>query len=91
MAVLNAGEVPSVKEDDDCSAVSLSRDLQRLMMKMKAEHMTHNGRSVDYKGLRDSEVFAEYQRKTTLLKTTDIDLLEPNEKLAFFISTKLIN
>jgi hypothetical protein len=85
MAALNSGEIPLTEEDD---AVSLSRDLQKLMMRMKAEHITNDGRCVDYKGLRDSEVFVEYQRKTMLLQTTDIELLEPNEKLAFFISIK---
>lgn len=85
MAVLNTGDLPVGV--DACPAISLSRDLQRLMLRMKAEHMSEDGRGVDYRGLRESQVFGEYQEKTTLLRTVDILSLEANEKLAFFIST----
>ena len=87
MPVLNDGDLPARQAcDGDVFAGSLSRKLQKLMLRMKGEHMSEDGRSVDYRALRKSEVFKEYQEKTLLLRTVDIRSLQENDRLAFYIS-----
>ncbi|XP_062506742.1 uncharacterized protein LOC134183265 [Corticium candelabrum] len=87
MPVLNDGDLPARQAcDGDVFAGSLSRKLQKLMLRMKGEHMSEDGRSVDYRALRKSEVFKEYQEKTLLLRTVDIRSLQENDRLAFYIN-----
>eukprot|EP00058_Branchiostoma_floridae_P010837 XP_002596325.1 hypothetical protein BRAFLDRAFT_76126 [Branchiostoma floridae] len=53
-------------------AGDVSRDLQRLMNRMKGEHMVAGGRGVDYEALRDSQLFKDYLWRTLELRNSDI-------------------
>ncbi|XP_066294101.1 uncharacterized protein [Branchiostoma lanceolatum] len=68
-------------------AGDVSRDLQRLMNRMKGEHMVAGGRGVDYEALRDSELFKDYLWRTLELRSVDLSTLQDaGEKKAFFIN-----
>jgi len=81
--VLNAGG--QLQEISLC-ALDLSKDLQRLMLKIKGSFITEEGRAVDYNALKESDLFQEYVDKTKALKAVNLGILELKEKIAFFLS-----
>ena len=86
--VLNEGEIP--KDRSARSAVALSKDLQKIMLKMKGSFMSADGRRVDYTKLRKSKLFEEYQISARDLQETKLSDLSPAEKTAFFLSIQLL-
>ena len=86
--VLNTGQLD---KKDIISAVELSLELQKLMLGMKGSFMSEDGRSVDYKALRTSEVFQKYVGRTKLLQEVDIATLPTREKIAFFLNILIIS
>ena len=81
--ILNAGEQP---QESLLSAVELSKELQKLMLKIKGNFISEEGRAVDYNALKESDLFREYVDRTKALKAVDLDSLERTEKIAFFLS-----
>lgn len=81
--VLNAG---GQLQENSLSALDLSKDLQRLMLKIKGSFITEEGRAVDYSALKESDLFQEYVDRTKALKTVNLGNLEQAEKIAFFLS-----
>ena len=88
--ILNAGEETKERPRESLvSAVELSKELQKLMLKMKGTFITEEGRAVDYTALKDSDLFREYVEITKALKQVDLGSLERTEKIAFFLSILL--
>jgi len=83
VAILNSGD-SSLQSLP--SAVELSRQLQKLMLNIKGNFISHEGHEVDYAALKDSDLFREYVEKTKILKVVDLGSLERKEKIAFFLS-----
>ena len=81
--VLNAG---GQLQENSLSALDLSKDLQRLMLKIKGSFITEEGRAVDYSALKESDLFQEYVDRTKALKAVNLGNLEQKEKTAFFLS-----
>lgn len=69
------------------SAVDLSKKLQKTMLQLKGEFMTHDGKGVNYPLLKQSQIFKEYSEKMApLLQNVKLDNVNENEKKAFFIN-----
>ena len=83
VAILNSGD-SSLQSLP--SAVELSRQLQKLMLNIKGNFISHEGHEVDYNALKDSDLFREYVERTKALKVVDLGSLERKEKIAFFLS-----
>jgi len=81
--VLNAG---GQLQENSLSALDLSKDLQRLMLKIKGSFITEEGRAVDYSALKESDLFQEYVDRTKALKAVKLGNLEQKEKIAFFLN-----
>lgn len=81
--VLNAG---GQLQENLASAVDLSKELQKLMLKIKGSFITEEGRAVDYTELKKSELFQEYVDRTQALQAVNLASLERTEKIAFFLS-----
>jgi len=81
--VLNAG---GQLQENSLSALDLSKDLQRLMLKIKGSFITEEGRAVDYSALKESDLFQEYVDRTKALKAVNLENLKQAEKIAFFLS-----
>ena len=83
VGILNSGEYPP---ENLLSAVELSKELQKLMLKIKGNFISEEGRAVDYNALKESDLFREYVERTKALKAVDLRSLERKEKIAFFLS-----
>lgn len=83
VAILNSGD-SSLQSLP--SAVELSRQLQKLMLNIKGNFISHEGHEVDYTALKDSDLFREYVERTKALKVVDLGSLERKERIAFFLS-----
>ncbi len=81
--VLNAG---GQVQENLAPAVDLSKELQKLMLKIKGSFITEEGRAVDYTALKKSELFQEYVDRTQALQAVNLGSLERTEKIAFFLS-----
>ena len=81
--VLNAG---GQLQENSLSALDLSKDLQRLMLKIKGSFITEEGRAVDYSALKESDLFQEYVDRTKALKAVNLGNLDQAEEIAFFLS-----
>ena len=64
----------------------LALELQRTMLCVKGDHMTDDGRGVDYSRLNKSKVFQDYVALTSQLRACDPSHLDEAERKAFFIS-----
>lgn len=73
-------------QESSLSALDLSKELQRLMLKIKGSFITEEGRAVDYNALKESDLFQEYVDRTKALKAVNLRSLEQTEKIAFFLS-----
>lgn len=60
--------------------------VQKLMLQLKGNFMTDDGQGVDYSGLRESELFREYQDQCQQLSHVDVGKMADSQKKAFFIS-----
>jgi len=73
---------PSVRRAP--SAVAL--ELQKTMLQLKGQCMAGDGRGVQYSGLRESQLFSEYERVARELANCDLRDVKEEEKKPFFIS-----
>ncbi|XP_029967955.1 uncharacterized protein LOC115403242 isoform X1 [Salarias fasciatus] len=82
-SALNAGQTAS------CSPVQaseLSLILRELILKLFSEHLSADGKSVDYKGMSASPAFERYCELAIQLQRVELLSLSREEKLAFFIN-----
>ncbi|GCC33438.1 hypothetical protein chiPu_0011907 [Chiloscyllium punctatum] len=82
-ASLNTG---ATAEYDAVSASKHSEAMRDLTLKLFSEHITPDGKFVDYKSMVNSPVFDDYCELATQLQRMDIESLMRKEKLAFFIN-----
>ena len=84
VVILNLG---NRKNEGGKSAVQLSSELQKIMLKVKGDFISEDGREVDYKALKLSEVFqTAFVSKARQLQLVDMKTLERDEKIAFCIN-----
>ncbi|KAJ7381209.1 hypothetical protein OS493_004810 [Desmophyllum pertusum] len=81
--ILNAGEG---LQESLVSAVDLSKELQKLMLKIEGSFITEEGRADDCTALKESDLFREYVVRTQALKVVNLGSLERMEKIAFFLN-----
>ncbi len=84
MNILNTA--PGQDQEASRDAQELAKNLQRSMLRMKGDHMTSDGKGVDYASLSTSEAFMEYCRMAGELVTCDCTTMSEEERKAFFIS-----
>lgn len=82
--VLNEGNLSEISSSQP--AVGLSKELQRLMLKIKGCFMSEDGRGVDYTALKTSKLFEEYQTLARDLQLIATSGMTVEEKIAFFLS-----
>lgn len=84
--VLNAGSSPSAALETAPTAVTLSAELRRAMLKLKGQHMADDGAKVDYAAMEQSEGFREYRAVAERLAAVNVSAMEEVERRAFFIN-----
>ncbi|KAM9709796.1 uncharacterized protein ACNS7B_023977 isoform 2-T3 [Menidia menidia] len=71
-------------ENDEASELSLL--LREMILKLFSEHLSADGKSVDYKGMSADPVFERYCELAIQLQRVELLSLSREEKLAFFIN-----
>ncbi|XP_041663005.1 uncharacterized protein zgc:152951 isoform X2 [Cheilinus undulatus] len=74
----------SLGESDGASELSLL--LREMILKLFSEHLSADGKSVDYKGMSVSPAFERYCELAIQLQRVELLTLSREEKLAFFIN-----
>ena len=69
------------------SANDVAEDLRKLILQIFAAFLSKDGRSVDYKGIKESKMFDTYKSIARELQRVNLKDLKREEKLAFFINT----
>ncbi|XP_059824638.1 uncharacterized protein zgc:152951 isoform X1 [Hypanus sabinus] len=82
-SALNSGATAEYRA---VSASKHSEVMRDLILKLFSEHITPDGKFVDYKSMADSPTFEEYSKLAIQLQRLKFDDLSRNEKLAFFIN-----
>jgi len=77
---------PGQQDGSSWEPAQLAVQLQRAMLRLKGEHISDDGRSVDYVKLKNSDIFKDYVKQTSHLRHLDLSKLSLTEKKAFFIS-----
>ncbi|KAG9349522.1 hypothetical protein JZ751_027967 [Albula glossodonta] len=79
----------NVREMATCSpleAAELSETLRNMMLRLYSEHLSVDGKSVDYKAMSQSPSFEHYCELAVQLQRVELQALRREEKLAFFIN-----
>ncbi|XP_028249818.1 uncharacterized protein LOC114426538 isoform X1 [Parambassis ranga] len=82
-SALNAGQTAA------CTAIQaaeLSLLLREMILKLFSEHLSADGKSVDYKGMSVNPAFERYCELAIQLQRVELLSLSREEKLAFFIN-----
>lgn len=66
--------------------VEVAARLQREMLRVKAQFISRDGKSVDYDRLKGSDIYKDYVTNCRQLHHLDLTKLNLLEKKAFFIS-----
>ncbi|XP_061735903.1 uncharacterized protein zgc:152951 isoform X1 [Nerophis ophidion] len=82
-SALNAGQTASCSP---IAAAELSLLLRDLILKLFSDHLSADGKSVDYKGMSASPAFERYCELAIQLQRVELLSLSREEKLAFFIN-----
>lgn len=83
-AALNAGQTAACTP---LQAAELSTILRELILKLFSQHLSADGKCVDYKSMSLSPVFERYCELAVQLQRVELLSLSREEKLAFFINT----
>ena len=67
-------------------ALDVAEDLRKLILQIFASFLSPDGRSVNYKGIKESQMFETYKSIARELQRVDIKELSREGKLAFFIN-----
>ena len=84
--VLNTFGSQALASETAPTAVTLSAELRRAMLKLKGQHMVDDGARVDYDALEQSEGFREYKLTAERLAGIDLAVMAEDERKAFFIN-----
>ncbi|KAJ8253154.1 hypothetical protein GJAV_G00209720 [Gymnothorax javanicus] len=82
-SALNGGKTA---ECSPLQAAELSEILRNMMLRLYADHISPDGKSVDYKAMSQSPSFEQYCEMAVQLQRVDLLGLSDAEKLAFFIN-----
>ncbi|TNN03160.1 hypothetical protein fugu_000189 [Takifugu bimaculatus] len=82
-SALNAGQTATCSP---IQASELSLLLRELILKLYSEHLSADGKSVDYKGMSANPAFQRYAELAIQLQRVELLSLTREEKLAFFIN-----
>lgn len=82
-SALNAGQTASCSP---IQAAELSSFLREMILKLFSEHLSADGKSVDYKGMSANPAFERYCELAIQLQRVELLSLSREEKLAFFIN-----
>lgn len=82
-SALNAGETAACAP---IKAAELSLLLREMILKLFSEHLSADGKSVDYKGMSVDPAFERYSELAIQLQRVELLTLTREEKLAFFIN-----
>ncbi|CAM9100045.1 unnamed protein product [Lampetra planeri] len=83
-SALNAGHTAACSP---FAAAELSLLLREMILKLFSEHLSDDGKSVDYKGMSVNPAFERYCELAIQLQRVELLSLSREEKLAFFINT----
>ncbi|XP_052798986.1 uncharacterized protein LOC128230606 isoform X2 [Mya arenaria] len=84
MRVLNVKEIEDTSKR---SAVEISKEMQKTMLKLKGEFIIEDGKGVNYAGIKGSKMFKDYfENLAPQLQYVDLGMVSENEKKAFFIN-----
>ncbi|XP_062506238.1 uncharacterized protein LOC134182807 [Corticium candelabrum] len=64
----------------------ISEHLRHLILQLYADHLSQDGKAVDYEGMGRNPKFASYVKATAQLQRVDVNSLSREEKIAFFIN-----
>ncbi|CAJ1079904.1 uncharacterized protein LOC109998469 isoform X2 [Xyrichtys novacula] len=78
-------QLEDMSRDTD-GAAELSLLLREMILKLFSEHLSADGKSVDYKGMSVSPAFERYCELAIQLQRVELLSLSREEKLAFFIN-----
>ncbi|XP_041367842.1 uncharacterized protein LOC121382326 [Gigantopelta aegis] len=88
VSVLNVDKKDSVTEKHaSIAACELSKKLQKIMLRLKGEFMSEDGKKINYNRIKGSPLFAEYKQEAKQLQNVDLESLSELEKKVFFINT----
>ncbi|XP_063355506.1 uncharacterized protein zgc:152951 isoform X1 [Pelmatolapia mariae] len=82
-SALNAGQTATCSP---MQAAELSLLLREMILKLFSEHLSADGKSVDYKGMSANPAFEHYCELAIQLQRVELLSLSREEKLAFFIN-----
>ncbi|XP_018557168.1 uncharacterized protein zgc:152951 isoform X1 [Lates calcarifer] len=82
-SALNAGQTAACSP---IQAAELSLLLREMILKLFSEHLSADGKSVDYKGMSVNPAFERYCELSIQLQRVELLSLSREEKLAFFIN-----
>ncbi|XP_041856869.1 uncharacterized protein zgc:152951 isoform X2 [Melanotaenia boesemani] len=82
-SALNAGQTAACSP---LQAAALSLLLREMILKLFSEHLSADGKSVDYKGMSLNPAFEHYCELAIQLQRVELLSLSREEKLAFFIN-----
>ncbi|KAM3849922.1 uncharacterized protein ACN63O_020320, partial [Diretmus argenteus] len=82
-STLNTGQTAACSP---LQAAELSSVLREMILKLFSEHLSADGKRVDYKGMSVSSVFERYCEMAVQLQRVELLSLSRDEKLAFFIN-----
>ena len=90
-AVLNDNENTDSRPANSSSIVTLSanelvKGIRKKMLKLKAQSMTEDGKSVNYEDIKVSRTFSEYLDLVRQLKFISMEQLSESEKKSFLIN-----
>ncbi|XP_064167630.1 uncharacterized protein zgc:152951 [Anguilla rostrata] len=82
-SALNAGQMAACVP---LQAAELSEILRNMMLRLYSDHLSADGKTVDYKAMSQSPSFERYCELAVQLQRLDLQALSRAEKLAFFIN-----
>lgn len=82
----NDGSEFSPNKDVPIDGVALAKTLRKKLLEIKSEYMQDDGRAVEYKKAKASEVFRDFLVLAKSLKYISLDLMKGHERKAFFIN-----
>jgi len=83
MNILNKSPSDSTS---NTSASDVAASLQRMILRLKGKYLSEDGKSVDYQGLRNDDLFLEFENHVDQLYTVNLDELNEAQLKSFFIN-----
>merc|ERR1711928_80414 len=83
MNILNK---PTSDLSSNGSASTVTASLQRMILRLKGKYLSDDGKSVDYQGLRNDDLFVEFESHVDQLYYVDLSELNQAQLKSFFIS-----